>query len=134
MFKHYHPDILKAHAEFGGDLDAMQAMYDRPAHLKMIGELEKALSGAVLVSLQQTAELQKLRTSHYLEMTALKNEMEDMRAAFMEAVDFTADEAGLEASTFMKVWREGGTTKEADALNEWEDFRNWCAARKAKGY
>lgn len=35
----YHPDVLAAHAEFGGDLEAMQALYDRPDHISRIAEL-----------------------------------------------------------------------------------------------
>ena len=37
----YHPDVLAAHAEFGGDLEAMQALYDRPDHEKTITRLER---------------------------------------------------------------------------------------------
>lgn len=36
----FHPDVLAVHAEFGGDLNAMQALYDRPDHLTRIAELE----------------------------------------------------------------------------------------------
>lgn len=36
----FHPDVLAAHAEFGGDLNAMQALYDRPVNLARIAELE----------------------------------------------------------------------------------------------
>lgn len=35
----YHPDVLAAHAEFGGDLETMQALYDRPDHLATIARL-----------------------------------------------------------------------------------------------
>lgn len=38
---HIHPDVLAAHAQFGGDILSMQAMYDRPKHLARIKELEK---------------------------------------------------------------------------------------------
>lgn len=36
----FHPDVLAAHAEFGGELEAMQALYDRPDYVARIAELE----------------------------------------------------------------------------------------------
>jgi len=39
-----HPNVLAAHAQFGGDLRSMQAMYDRPDHLAKIKELEEQIS------------------------------------------------------------------------------------------
>jgi len=38
-----HPDVLAAHAQFGGDLLSMQAMYDRPIHLAKIKSLEQEI-------------------------------------------------------------------------------------------
>ena len=43
----FHPDVLAAHAEFGGDLETMQKLYEYP-------ELVARIS-------QQDAELERLR-------------------------------------------------------------------------
>lgn len=37
----FHPDVFAVHAEFGGDLKAMQALYDRPDHIDRIAKLEE---------------------------------------------------------------------------------------------
>lgn len=42
----FHPDILAAHAQFGGDLPSMQAIYDRPDHVARIAALEAQLAEA----------------------------------------------------------------------------------------
>jgi hypothetical protein len=39
----FHPDVLAAHAQFGGDLQSMQALYDRPDHIARIAALEAQL-------------------------------------------------------------------------------------------
>lgn len=59
----FHPDVLAAHAQFGGDLRAMQALYDRPDHLARIAALEAKLAEvtrerdeAKLNLLKETAE------------------------------------------------------------------------------
>lgn len=130
MAKEYHPDILRAHAEFGGNLDHMQSMYDAAG--TQVEALQRALADAVIDLRSFAVAEQETRSKCYVELLKAKRALEDMREAFMEAIDFACDEAGIEASTFLRVWREGGTTKEADALNEWEDFRKWCAKRKAK--
>lgn len=39
----YHPDVLAAHTQFGGDLPSMQALYDWPIHKRMIRELQEQL-------------------------------------------------------------------------------------------
>lgn len=51
---------------------------------------------------------------------------------FMEAIDYAADIAGIEADTFIRVWREGGCEEQSDEHNEWGDFREWRAARRAR--
>lgn len=45
----FHPDVLAAHAEFGGDLQSMQALYDHPDHIARIAALEAQLSNAYRV-------------------------------------------------------------------------------------
>jgi hypothetical protein len=40
----FHPDVLAVHAEFGGDLQSMQALYDRPDHIARIAALEAQLA------------------------------------------------------------------------------------------
>ncbi len=37
----FHPDVLAAHAQFGGDLESMQALYDRPDHVAEIARLQE---------------------------------------------------------------------------------------------
>lgn len=36
----FHPDVLAAHTEFGGELEAMKALYDRPDHLALKAAME----------------------------------------------------------------------------------------------
>lgn len=42
LAQRFHPDVLAAHAEFGGDPESMQALYDRPDHLATITRLTAA--------------------------------------------------------------------------------------------
>ncbi len=37
----FHPDVLAVHAQFGGDLESMQALYDRPGHVAEIARLQE---------------------------------------------------------------------------------------------
>jgi hypothetical protein len=47
----FHPDVLAAHAQFGGDLEAMQLAYDLHATIEaqaaLIKELVEALEGVL---------------------------------------------------------------------------------------
>lgn len=63
---------------------------------------------------------------------ALEADNASQHREFMEAIDYAADIAGIEADTFIRVWREGGCEEQSDEHNEWEDFRAWRAARRAR--
>lgn len=59
-----------------------------------------------------------------------RERVEDVRSAFMEAIDFAADVAGPEADDFVRSWREGGCEEIGDPQNEWSDFREWRDKRR----
>ena len=65
-------------------------------------------------------------------LEALEAENARQHREFMEAIDYAADIAGIEADTFIRVWREGGCEEQSDEHNEWGDFREWRAARRAR--
>lgn len=56
---------------------------------------------------------------------------DEVRAAFMEAIDFACDVEISETHTFLTAWREGSTEEGSDPANEWADFRAWRDKRRA---
>jgi len=80
----YHPDVLAAHTEFGGDLQAMQALYDRPDHTARIATLEAQLAELAAENerlKQEAAEWEVIARAKSEEALTHRREAEAMMSA-----------------------------------------------------
>lgn len=93
----FHPDVLAVHAQFGGDLESMQALYDRPDHLATIARL--------------SAELARARAERDRAALVAADEANRADAAEAALAERTKerDEARAERDELDFLYHEGGT-------------------------
>lgn len=104
----FHPDVLAAHAQFGGDLESMQKLYEYPGLVSRIEQLERHAedTGTLLRnSVKRISELERELASARSEARKLRDDFEEMGDKFLQA-KFDAAKARKAALEEAAIWIE----------------------------